>query len=109
MAEAGATSRHGPHQAAHRSTNTGTVDRPMMSSRSAPLASVNHGRSVWQDGHRGLPAVTIGTRLTVPQEGQRRRCRYSLTPEGRKALARQRREWTAFSTMVNQMAGVGNA
>ncbi len=45
----------------------------------------------------------------VEKEGQRRRCRYSLTPEGHQILARQRREWTAFSAMVNQLAGVSHA
>ncbi len=45
----------------------------------------------------------------VEKEGQRRRCRYSLTPEGHKVLARQRREWAAFSAMVNQVAGVSHA
>ena len=47
--------------------------------------------------------------LWVEKPGERRRCRYSLTPEGKKILARQRKEWAAFAAMVNQVAGVGHA
>ncbi len=45
----------------------------------------------------------------VEKPGERRRCRYALTPEGHKVLALQRREWAAFANMVNQVAGVGHA
>lgn len=45
----------------------------------------------------------------VEQSGQRRRCYYKLTGKGRKALARQRQEWKAFSAMVNQVIGVSHA
>ncbi len=45
----------------------------------------------------------------VERKGERRRCHYTLTPEGHEVLARQRREWAAFSAMVNQVVGVGHA
>ena len=45
----------------------------------------------------------------VEKQGERRRCRYALTPEGHKVLARQWREWTAFSAMVNQVVGAQHA
>ncbi len=45
----------------------------------------------------------------VEKKGQRRRCCYTLTPEGHKILARQRREWIAFSNVVNQIVGVSYA
>ena len=45
----------------------------------------------------------------VERRGERRRCCYSLTPEGRQVLGRQRQEWQAFSAMVNQVIGVSHA
>ncbi len=71
---AGPTRRHGPHHGAQRSTTTGRVDRSMSRSKSDAVASVSHGRSVLQPAHRGLPRVTIGTRLVRPQAGQTISC-----------------------------------
>ncbi len=45
----------------------------------------------------------------VEKKGERRRCYYTLTPKGREMLTRQRQEWKAFSTMVNQVIGVSHA
>ncbi len=45
----------------------------------------------------------------VEKKGERRRCYYTLSAKGRKALARQRQEWKAFSAMVNQLIGVSHA
>ncbi|UCC48421.1 MAG: helix-turn-helix transcriptional regulator [Gemmatimonadota bacterium] len=45
----------------------------------------------------------------VEKKGERRRCYYTLTKKGQEVLARQRREWTAFSAMVNQVIGVSHA
>ncbi len=39
----------------------------------------------------------------VEKEGERRRCYYALTPEGRKVLAAQRREWRSFTAMVEDL------
>ena len=41
----------------------------------------------------------------VEKQGERRRCYYTLTPAGATELASQRREWRAFSTVVNQIIG----
>lgn len=45
----------------------------------------------------------------VERPGTRRRCYYGLTEEGEANLARQRREWTAFSAMVNLVIGASHA
>ena len=45
----------------------------------------------------------------VEKNGERRRCYYTLTAPGEAALAAQRREWAAFSTMVNLVIGAGHA
>ena len=45
----------------------------------------------------------------VEKTGVRRRCYYTLTTEGHESLARQRQEWMAFSTMVNQVIGASHA
>jgi transcriptional regulator len=45
----------------------------------------------------------------VEKKGQRRRCFYTLTSQGRKVLARQRKEWMAFSAMVNHVIGLSHA
>lgn len=42
----------------------------------------------------------------VEQAGERRRCTYALTPEGASVMAEQRREWEAFSAMVNRVIGL---
>ena len=45
----------------------------------------------------------------VEKAGERRRCFYTLTDDGKAALAAQRKEWKAFSSMVNQVLGVSHA
>jgi PadR family transcriptional regulator, regulatory protein PadR len=40
------------------------------------------------------------------EEGRRRRV-YRLTPAGRRAVQRSRREWRAFSTAVDRILGAG--
>jgi len=45
----------------------------------------------------------------VEKEGERRRCYYTLTPAGAAELASQRKEWVAFSAMVNQVIGISPA
>jgi PadR family transcriptional regulator PadR len=45
----------------------------------------------------------------VEKAGQRRRRYYRLTPEGRKVLAAQRRNWGAFMQAVQQAAGLDYA
>ena len=39
----------------------------------------------------------------VEKKGERRRCYYTLTPSGEGALAAQRKEWKAFSAVVNRV------
>lgn len=39
----------------------------------------------------------------VEKPGERHRCFYRLTPEGRKVLARQRDTWSAFIVAVNKV------
>ena len=41
----------------------------------------------------------------VEKKGERRRCYYTLTSAGATELASQRREWLAFSTVVNRIIG----
>ena len=41
----------------------------------------------------------------VEKEGDRRRCYYTLTSLGAEALASQKKEWKAFSAMVNRVIG----
>jgi len=41
----------------------------------------------------------------VEKKGERRRCFYTLTPDGGAALEAQRQEWKAFATMVNRVIG----
>ena len=41
----------------------------------------------------------------VEKEGERRRCYYTLTSLGAEALASQKKEWRAFSAMVNRVIG----
>lgn len=45
----------------------------------------------------------------VEKQGERRRCYYSLTPEGKVALAAQRRAWVAFSAVAGLVLGGSNA
>jgi len=42
----------------------------------------------------------------VEREGERRRCYYTLTEDGARELAAQKKEWKAFSAMVNQVVGL---
>jgi len=45
----------------------------------------------------------------VERAGERRRCFYSLSEEGRRVLERQRRTWEAFTVAVNRVVGVSRA
>ena len=45
----------------------------------------------------------------VEKSGERRRCYYRLTRSGDEMLAKQRKEWKAFTTMVDQVIGYANA
>ena len=45
----------------------------------------------------------------VEKPGERERCFYRLTPEGRRMLADQRRTWQAYVTAVNDVLGAGHA
>ena len=45
----------------------------------------------------------------VERERERRRCFYTLTPDGRAALGAQREEWEAFAAVVNRVIGLSPA
>jgi transcriptional regulator len=45
----------------------------------------------------------------VERSGERRRRYYRLTPDGRKALARERNLWKQFVTTINAITGVRHA
>jgi DNA-binding PadR family transcriptional regulator len=45
----------------------------------------------------------------VEKEGERRRCYYTLTPDGANALEAQRAEWKAFAAVVNELIGLDPA
>lgn len=45
----------------------------------------------------------------VEKAGERERCFYRLTPEGRRVLDRQRETWEAYVAAVNQVMGTGDA
>jgi len=45
----------------------------------------------------------------VEKQGQRRRCFYSLTARGRRALTAHRRTWIEYIDAVNAIVGLGNA
>ncbi len=45
----------------------------------------------------------------VEKEGQRRRCFYSLTTKGTKALAEERRIWSEFASAIEQAIGWSHA
>jgi transcriptional regulator len=44
----------------------------------------------------------------VERAGERERCFYRLTPEGRRVLADKRRTWRAYVTAVDQVMGIGD-
>ncbi len=43
----------------------------------------------------------------VEKKGQRRRCYYTMTKPGQEVLAAQRKEWKAFTAMVNELIKTG--
>ena len=45
----------------------------------------------------------------VEKAGERHRCYYKLTAEGRRVLAEQRRTWRAYIAAVNEVMGTGDA
>jgi PadR family transcriptional regulator len=45
----------------------------------------------------------------VEKAGQRERCFYRLTPEGRRVLEDQRKTWKAYVAAVNEVMGSGSA
>jgi transcriptional regulator len=45
----------------------------------------------------------------VEKAGERQRCFYRLTLEGRRVLARQRENWQAYVIAVNQIMDTGDA
>ena len=45
----------------------------------------------------------------VEKAGERQRCFYRLTPEGRRVLAKQRENWQAYVLAVNQVMDAGDA
>ena len=45
----------------------------------------------------------------VEKAGERRRCFYRLTPDGRRVLAEQRRTWEEFIGAVHAVMGTSNA
>jgi PadR family transcriptional regulator, regulatory protein PadR len=45
----------------------------------------------------------------VEKAGERRRCFYRLTPEGRRVLAEQRRTWQDFIAAVHAVMAASNA
>jgi transcriptional regulator len=45
----------------------------------------------------------------VEKPGQRERCFYRLTAEGRRVLARQRKTWKAYVAAVNEVMGTSGA
>ena len=45
----------------------------------------------------------------VEKAGERQRCYYKLTAEGRRVLAEKRRTWRAYIAAVNEVMGTGDA
>jgi len=45
----------------------------------------------------------------VEKAGERERCFYRLTPEGRRILIRQRETWKTYISAVNDVMGTGDA
>jgi hypothetical protein len=58
--------RQGPHQAAQRSTTTGSDDSTALSNVVASASTI-HGSTVWQKPQCGTPDALIGTRLRLRQ------------------------------------------
>src|SRR6478735_7959571 len=69
LSSTGLTIRHGPHQAAQKSTRTGTEDCSATTGKSASDADTIQGRSRPQLPQRGCPAAAAGIRLVFPQCG----------------------------------------
>ena len=64
------SARHGPHQSAHRSTRTGSVEATAISSKSSSPASVIQGSTDPHLPHLGVPEAFAGTRFFVPHFSQ---------------------------------------
>ena len=45
----------------------------------------------------------------VEKPGERERCFYRLTPDGRRVLAQQRKTWAVYITAVNDVMDAGDA
>jgi DNA-binding PadR family transcriptional regulator len=45
----------------------------------------------------------------VEKAGERERCYYRLTPEGRRVLDDQQQTWNAYVAAVNDVMGTGRA
>jgi len=45
----------------------------------------------------------------MERAGERERCFYRLTPEGRRVLAEKRRTWQAYVNAVNEVMGGSDA
>ena len=45
----------------------------------------------------------------VEKAGERPRCYYKLTADGRRVLAEQRRTWRAYIAAINEVMGTGDA
>ena len=45
----------------------------------------------------------------VEKAGERERCHYRLTPEGRRVLEEQQQTWRAYVAAVNDVMGTGRA
>ena len=45
----------------------------------------------------------------IEKSGERERCFYRLTPEGRRVLAREKETWKAYVGAVNDIIGTGHA
>lgn len=45
----------------------------------------------------------------IEKAGERERCFYRLTREGRRVLAQQRETWAAYVAAVNEVMGTGDA
>ena len=75
-ATSGAAMRHGPHQAAQKSTRTGTCDCPVAAANSAGSASIGSaggGKAVLHAPQRASAVnQSSGIRFFLPQDGQAR-------------------------------------
>jgi hypothetical protein len=58
--------RHGPHQAAQKSTRTGSEESIALSNVAASASTIQ-GSAVWQKPQRGTPGALTGNRLRLPQ------------------------------------------